>query len=153
LRGLNHLDLRASTAMYLLEGERLCRGCGVRRPLEEWSRDASKPHGLGSYCRVCDAERSRKFYAENRKAVLARAAERRGPAPTRHCSECGEELVGGQRVTCGSSRCREARFKRLHPESYAERERAKVSRRRERRRTALVQALAGEPARLEVPGQ
>lgn len=53
----------------------------------------------------------------------------------RYCSECGSELVGRQRVVC-SERCREARFKRLHPESYARREAAKVERRRERRRAA-----------------
>lgn len=35
-----------------------------------------------------------------------------------------------------SGRCREARFKRLHPESYAKREAAKVERRREARRAA-----------------
>jgi hypothetical protein len=41
-------------------------------------------------------------------------------------------------VTCSKSSCREARFKRLRPESYAERERRKVERRRERRREARL---------------
>jgi hypothetical protein len=77
---------------------------------------------------------SREYYERNREAVLARAAAKRGPAPARFCSECGRELEGGQRVTCGKSKCREARFERLHPESYAKREAAKVERRRERRR-------------------
>jgi hypothetical protein len=134
LRGSNHLDLRGSTAAHLLAGERLCLGCGEVRPLSEWARDASKPSGLGSLCRECDRRRSREFYARNREAVLARAAARRGPAPARFCSECGERLEGRQRVSCGSSRCREARFRRLHPEAYATRETRKVERRRERRR-------------------
>jgi CheY-like chemotaxis protein len=57
----------------------------------------------------------------------------------RFCSECGVELEGRRRVVC-SERCREARFKRLHPESYEEREWRKVERRRERRREARVPA-------------
>ena len=51
-------------------------------------------------------------------------------------SLCGVELQGRHRVTCGSSKCREARFRRLYPESYARREAAKVERRRARRRSA-----------------
>jgi hypothetical protein len=134
MRGTNHLDLRGSTAEWLLAGERLCHACGVRRPLSEWALDASKPSGRGSLCRVCDRERSRAYYAANREAVLARAAARREPAPARFCSECRVELEGRHRVTCGSAKCREARFKRLHPESYAKREAAKVERRRQKRR-------------------
>jgi hypothetical protein len=136
LRGPNHLDLRASTADYLLAGERRCAICEEVRPLSEWARDASKPNGLASNCRPCERERKRRYYRANRKAILARAAARRGPPPVRYCSECGVELEGRQRVTCGSAKCREARFRRLHPESYARREAAKVDRRRERRRSA-----------------
>jgi hypothetical protein len=136
LRGPNHLDLRASTAAFLLEGERVCGGCGVRRPLSEWSRDASKPSGLGSLCRACTRRRSRQFYARNRERILARAAARRGPPLVRFCSECGVELEGRHRVTCGKSSCREARFRRLHPEAYAAKEARKVERRRQARRRA-----------------
>jgi hypothetical protein len=74
----------------------------------------------------------------------------------RHCSECGVELEGRHRVTCGSAKCREARFKRLHPESYAKREVAKVERRRERRRELrgremLPAAVSGGGAPKTVP--
>jgi hypothetical protein len=114
--------------------------CGGVKPLEEFTVDRDKPSGRGSYCRPCDRERSREYYAENREAVLERAAAKRGPAPVRHCSECGVELEGRSRVCCGSSKCREARFKRLQPEAYAAREAAKVERRRERRRELREQA-------------
>ena len=83
--------------------------------------------------------RARAYYAQNRKAVLERAAAKRGTPRTPKrtiCSECGDPLEGMQRVTCGSRRCREARFKRTNPESHAKREAAKVERRRERRRAA-----------------
>lgn len=101
--------------------------------MEEFSLDRDKPTGRGSYCKSCDRERSRAYYAKHRERILARAAARRGPRPARFCSECGVELEGQQRVTCGKSSCREARFRRLHPEAYAARERRKVERRRERR--------------------
>jgi hypothetical protein len=81
--------------------------------------------------------RSRAYYAANRERVLEKAAERRGGtrAPQRTtCTECGESLEGRQRVICGKPSCRDRRFKRTNPEAYAERERAKVERRREARR-------------------
>ena len=81
--------------------------------------------------------KARAYYEANREAVLDRAAERRGrsrvPALL-SCSECGAPLEGKQRVICGQSRCRDGRFRRLHPDKYAAREAAKVERRRETRR-------------------
>lgn len=48
------------------------------------------------------------------------------------CSECGELLEGRQAVVC-SRRCKDARYRRLHPEEYAARSvgRASVGGRRE----------------------
>lgn len=86
--------------------------------------------------------RSRAYYQRNREAVLARLAEKRAgsKAPSlTHCSECGIELVGRLRFTCGTNRCREARYKRTNPEAYAAREARKAERRRAKRRE-------GEPA-------
>jgi hypothetical protein len=110
--------------------------CGGVKPAEEFTLDRDKPSGRGSYCRPCDRERSKAYYRANRERILARVAAKRGPQPVRHCSECGVELEGRQRVTCGKSKCREDRFRRLHPESYGRREAARVERRRERRREA-----------------
>ena len=79
--------------------------------------------------------KSRAYYWANRERVLEKAAARRGTTrtPTGDCSECGSPLVGRQRVTCGKAGCRDARFKRLRPEAYAEREQQKAERRRARR--------------------
>jgi hypothetical protein len=69
----------------------------------------------------------------------------------RECSECGAELEGRQRVVCGR-RCRDYRYKRLHPEGYAAREARKVERRREKRATSRDvvetsrEVLSGPPA-------
>jgi hypothetical protein len=55
--------------------------------------DLTKVGGHRWVCKECDRRRSRDYYRRNREAVLARAAERRGPAPTRFCSEGDVELV------------------------------------------------------------
>jgi endogenous inhibitor of DNA gyrase (YacG/DUF329 family) len=84
-----------------------------------------------------EGERSRRYFAENREAVLARAAAKRnalrGERPELRCSECESPLVGRQRVVC-SRRCKDARYRRLHPEAYAAKQRRKVERRRASRR-------------------
>jgi len=77
--------------------------------------------------------RARDYYERNRERILAKAEAKRGPAAVQRCSECDVELEGGRRAVC-SERSRERRLKRLHREAYAEREAAKVVRRRELRR-------------------
>jgi hypothetical protein len=118
-------------AIYVEQTERVCTRCGALRPLDEFARDRSRPSGRKGMCKRCDAEKS-----------LARYRARRGEQPTLSCSECGAELMGRQRVVC-SGRCRERRFKRLHPESYAARETRKVERRRGARQRAGDATRAG----------
>ena len=113
-----------------------CPRCGGRLRRDELARDASRMTGRKSICVPCDREKSRAYYAAHRDSVLARAAAKRPAREPRFCSVCGDELEGRARVTCGTRKCRDARFKRLNPEGYAERERAKVERRREARRKA-----------------
>ena len=83
--------------------------------------------------------RARAYYAANREQVLEKAAARRGrsrPPERTTCTECGNPLEGQQRVVCSKRRCRDARWRRLNPEAYQERERKKVIRRREARQKA-----------------
>jgi hypothetical protein len=136
LRGPLRQGERRRSAIFLNLTEKRCFQCGGVKPLEEFTHDKRKVSGAGTYCRECDRKRSKAYYRANRERILAQAAAKRGPRPVRHCSECGLELEGRRRVTCGSAKCREGRFKRLQPESYARREAAKVDRRRERRRSA-----------------
>ena len=89
-------------------------------------------------------EKSRRYYEKNRETVLAKAAAKRGrarPVEQTVCSECAKPLEGRRRVVC-SRQCSERRFKRLNPDGYAARERAKVVRRRARRREAAGPRLA-----------
>ena len=130
-----------------------CRECGgeygQERPKSAFcfERCSRRWRDRRDYRENIEAERarSRDYYRPNREAVLARPAARRaaarGPVEPARCVECGVELEGRRRVVC-SERCRERRFKRLHPERYVARERAKVERRRERRREARAVASA-----------
>ncbi len=127
-------------SQYLDASEKVCSRCGETLPRDAFVRRTESRGGdYKGWCRQCDAERSRVYYRANRERILEAAAARRGGSRAEaleSCSECGAELVGKQRLTCGSSACRDARFKRLHPEAYAAREAAKVERRREARRRA-----------------
>jgi uncharacterized Zn finger protein (UPF0148 family) len=80
-------------------------------------------------------ERSRRYYLENRELVLGKAGEKRMPggAPGGVCSECGERLNGRRGKVVCSRRCKDARYRRLHPETYREKQRRKAARRRERK--------------------
>jgi hypothetical protein len=51
---------------------KVCPRCGWSKVLDEFARDASKASGRKSACKVCDAERARRWYAANSKAVIAR---------------------------------------------------------------------------------
>ena len=101
MRGPMGRGMRRSTARRLNLVDKRCAWCGEVKTLEEFTSDRSKLDGIGTYCRLCDRDRSRAYYAANREAVLAKAAEKRGPQPARFCLECGGELEGRQRVTCG----------------------------------------------------
>jgi hypothetical protein len=105
------------------EWQQVCPRCGVQKARVEFAVDNRRPGGRRPICKRCDSERS-----------LARYYERRGSQPARFCSECEKPLEGRQRVTCGSSRCREARLKRMNPEAHAKREARKLERRRQARR-------------------
>jgi hypothetical protein len=125
----------------------VCAECGTE--LTRWQRASA--HFCKPQCRYRfrdrrryaeDPEgaraRARAYYAANREKVLERAAARRGkirPVEPRACSECSAPLEPPKRVVC-SPRCRDARYRRLHPEAYAAREARKVERRRAKRREA-----------------
>ena len=62
---------------------------------------------------------------------------RRLPSSPRACPECGETFKGRRnKLLCGQRRCREARYRRLHPVAYAAKRARKERRRRERKGSA-----------------
>src|SRR5690606_3635204 len=36
--------------------EKRCPGCGITRPLSDWSQDSTSPDGLDSHCKPCKSE-------------------------------------------------------------------------------------------------
>ena len=80
------------------------------------------------------AEAARAWREANAGYVERVNAARRVAATKLVCSECSSVFEGRRdRLTC-SSRCKEARRRRLNPEACTAKERRKVERRRERRR-------------------
>ena len=49
-----------------------CPSCGQTKPTAEFSRDRGARDGLYGLCKLCDRERSRRNYADNRSARRAR---------------------------------------------------------------------------------
>ena len=156
LRGGNNADLAGDEVDYVeilrvASRNRPCAVCGIdlHHRVTPRSGFCSPQH----YYKWRDArryaedpegqrERARAYYWANRERVLQKAAAKRGaprPPEHTHCTECGDELTGRRRIICAKAGCRDRRFKRTNPEAYAERERQKVERRREKRRAARAE--------------
>ncbi len=104
------------------------------------------------FCSACTPPGSSglAWRAANPERVAAYNEGRRlPPSSPRPCPECGEMFQGrATRLLCGQRRCRDARYKRLHPAEYAAK-RARKERRRERKGMA-VERPASAPTPLPV---
>ena len=96
-----------------------CARCGEWLPVEEFRPNPKLRSGLHSWCKRCCAESAKQWREANRERVEESNARRRaeyeaarGPLP--RCSECGVELDTHAKVVC-SRRCKDARYRRLHP--------------------------------------
>lgn len=84
------------------------------------------------------------------EAVAAYNEKRRRDPVTLTCVECGVEFEGRpNRIVC-SKRCRNARYRRLHPEVIAEQERRKAERRRAKRVSAAQEHEDDDERKCEV---
>ena len=87
-------------------------GCGDVKPVDGFSRDASRKDGRMARCRECDNAASKARYMANRETLLARARARREPPASATCEECGDTFKpsqNGQRF-CGTRRCIDSRL-------------------------------------------
>jgi hypothetical protein len=55
---------------------RMCSKCGVDQPEASFAVRSDRPSGRKSWCKTCDAEKARRYYAKNRDRVIARVAKR-----------------------------------------------------------------------------
>lgn len=79
-----------------------CPNCSAWKPLEAFARKKKSRDGRQPWCRACNAERSKRYYAEHRADHVAVVAQRtRGQRRERHavlaayfaahpCVDCGE---------------------------------------------------------------
>jgi hypothetical protein len=144
-RPLCRAKVRERKAVARLHGQMVCYRCDRELPLEAFAVDRAKASGRSGLCLECGNLKTKAYYREHRDEVLAKAAAKRVPAPPTHgrCAECGGPMVGRpNRVVC-SRRCKDARYRRLHPEAYREKQRRK----RERRRAGQQADEAGGVAR------
>lgn len=75
-----------------------CSACGLARPFEEFSRDASRPDGLMIRCRECDRARNRAYYARTGRRSQAKAR------PARMCARCGATATSQRHHYCDACR-------------------------------------------------
>jgi len=119
-----------------IPSEKRCAHCGENHPAAAFLRNERSADGLSSWCRTCHNEATRRWRAEHPERVAADNAARRRPRVELSCVECGAVFEGraGQLV-CGR-RCKDARYRRLHPEAYRAKRARKNRRRREREAAA-----------------
>jgi hypothetical protein len=110
-----------------MTAEARCTCCRRVLPAESFGPRPAKRDGLASWCRECCREANRRWRAANREAY--NAARRKGPTAG-ECVECGAPFMGHPtRLVC-SRRCKDARYRRLHPDEYAAKQRRTQARRR-----------------------
>jgi hypothetical protein len=109
---------------------KFCAQCRERLPASAF-RPSAKEVGPLLWCRACSIRRTREWRAAHREELNAR---RRVPPVLHTCLECGEQFLGSaKRLLCGKRSCKDARFRRLHPEAFREARRRHDERLRARR--------------------
>ena len=120
--------------------QKQCPHCKTFKPIEAFPRNRATSSGLSSWCRECHVAATRRWRAENPEWIAAHSESRRKPPAKHICPECGVVFYGRRdRLTC-SRRCKDARYRRRHPEEYRAKERRKDARRRARQ----LEATSGE---------
>jgi hypothetical protein len=127
-----------------------CARCRQTLPAEAFRPNPKMRTGLSSCCQSRSAARTRRWREANPEYVAAYAAARRTPPARLVCSECGREYEGRRgRLVC-SRKCKDARYKRRHPEAFKAK-RARYDRRRKERERAPYQKTGTRNFRISSP--
>jgi hypothetical protein len=109
---------------------RRCTNCKEFLPFSAFRPNLKLSSGWNSWCRACCVERTRQWRAEHPEQQQLYNERRRVPLAKLRCVECGVVFEGRKdRLVC-SRRCKDARYRRLHPEAAREKQRRKDERRR-----------------------
>lgn len=97
---------------------KVCSRCDRALSADDFARDKHKPTGVKSWCKACDNERSKAYYAANRDARIAsvRAYQnRRGvQVPKARFCSCGAPTTSPKHHYCDACRAR-AQARRKSP--------------------------------------
>jgi hypothetical protein len=109
-----------------------CTKCGRFLPFSDFRPNLRLLSGWDSWCRDCHLEANRRWRAAHPEAARGR---RRAEPVEVACTECGERFLGRpDRVVCDKRRCKDARYRRLHPEEWKAKVRRKSARARARQK-------------------
>lgn len=113
--------------------EKKCAKCGEIKDYSAFNRFARNKDGFHSYCRACRNESKRRWYSENREAVLLKQKEYRDS----HRAQRAEYRRRHEESNPGAAYRSHKRWRSKRPEYYRETE----ARRRARRYGVLVEKL------------
>jgi hypothetical protein len=115
-----------------------CSGCKRSLPFAAFRQQFATPSWLSSWCGECLVAANRRYRERMREQINAKRreeyAERQREARQRVCVECGASFEARPDALVCSRLCKDARYRRLHPEAYRAKQRRKAARRRERKR-------------------
>ena len=105
---------------------RRCRHCKEVLRFSAFRPNLKLSSGWSSWCRACSSAATRAWREQNRERVNA---ARRTPPVKLRCVECGVTFEGPKnRLLCGARRCKDRRYRRLHPEALRAKKRRKAER-------------------------
>jgi predicted nucleic acid-binding Zn ribbon protein len=94
--------IRLNGIEIVVPDKKKCGHCGKIKPTSAFSPQRNRPNGLTSWCKECRRlENRRKRDAQPKKPKQPRKRMPNGL----HCSVCGTELVGSQRIICSDREC------------------------------------------------
>jgi hypothetical protein len=112
-----------------------CTKCDRSLPPAAFRRSLYLKSGLDSQCRECHNASNRAWRAAHPEYREAYNLARRVQPTKVVCTECGLEFLGRpDRVVCDRRKCKDARYRRLHPEEWKAKVRRKSARARARRK-------------------
>ena len=107
-----------------------CTRCGRWLPLDAFSRTEYTSFGWSARCKECAAVATQEWRERNPEYIADYNEARRIPPTKLTCVECGSQFEGRRdRLVC-SRKCRDSRYRKLHPLEYAAKRARKDARRR-----------------------
>lgn len=82
---------------------KICTRCKLDKQLSEFNKNATKPDGLQTICRICSNNRSRRYYAENTEKHKAAISRRKVKYISETQKFIWEHLLAHPCIDCGET--------------------------------------------------